>query len=294
MARRRPLPSALTQVLFSVEEGLGAGASPGQLRHSGLERSVWGVRSSEPVADLHGLCSLFAARLGGTAFFCHRTAALLHGLPVPPSRSALIDVALPVPDRAPHAQGLRGHSIAVAPDDVEMFRGLRVTSAPRTWFDLGKLLLLPDLVAAGDRILSARAPLAGRGELEAIVEAHPGERGVRRLVAALDLLSDRSESPQESRLRALLVTAGIPAPAVNLDIRDDRGVFLGRGDLVWVQQRLVIEYQGDYHRDQAQWRADMTRRAGLEAAGWRVLEVNADDLRNPATLIERVRTLLLH
>ncbi|MDZ4046071.1 MAG: DUF559 domain-containing protein [Rhodoglobus sp.] len=57
-------------------------------------------------------------------------------------------------------------------------------------------------------------------------------------------------------------------------------------------ERLIIEYQGDYHRTRAQWRKDMTRRSRLEARGWRVMEVGADDLRDPRELVARVRARL--
>jgi very-short-patch-repair endonuclease len=288
------MPDSLRQPLFSVQEGLGAGATPRQLRNRRLERTVWGVRGAQPARDLEERCALFAARLGPSAFFCHRTAAALHDIPLPPSRSELIDVALAWPERAPHAQGLRGHSLAVASTELAPLGRVRVTTVVRTWFDLGKILAIPDLVAAGDRIIAARTPLATPTDLQAMVDAHPGERGVRKLAAALPLLSDRSESPQESRLRALLAAAGLAAPSVNQEIRDRHGAFLARGDLVWERERLVLEYQGDYHRDREQWRRDMTRRGRLEAAGWRVLEVNADDLADPAVLTARVATLLRH
>lgn len=256
---------------------------------------MWGVRAAaaDPVDDDRGdlirRCRLFATRLP-EAFFSHRTAALLHGLPVPPVRLEAIDMSLRAPDRAPHAAGLNGHRLAVADADVMEQDGLRLTSPARTWFDLGKVLAVPDLVAAGDRVLAGE--LCTRDGLGALVATHPGERGTRRLATALALLNPRSESPQESRLRAILLCGGLPEPQVNLEIRDAHGRFLARGDLVYVTERLIIEYQGDYHRDRAQWRRDMTRRASLEAAGWRVLELNADDLLSPTTLVARVRSLL--
>ncbi|HEU4807441.1 MAG TPA: hypothetical protein VFT01_04205 [Homoserinimonas sp.] len=46
------------------------------------------------------------------------------------------------------------------------------------------------------------------------------------------------------------------------------------------------------HGDEAQRRRDMTRRARLEADGWYVMEVNADDLRDPIELVQRIRRVL--
>jgi very-short-patch-repair endonuclease len=80
---------------------------------------------------------------------------------------------------------------------------------------------------------------------------------------------------------------------VNLPVADSSGRYAFRADLAYPVQRLIIEYQGDYHRERSQWRADMTRRGQLEALGWRVLEVNAADLARPTELCSRIRRILV-
>ena len=55
---------------------------------------------------------------------------------------------------------------------------------------------------------------------------------------------------------------------------------------------MLLEYQSDYHSDPENFRADMTRRARLEADGWFVMLINANDLRDPGELIARIRTVL--
>ena len=42
--------------------------------------------------------------------------------------------------------------------------------------------------------------------------------------------------------------------------------------------KLVVEYDGDLHRDRVQWQADIRRRRRLETAGYRVVVITADDL----------------
>ena len=288
----KPEPPVLPQPISTTRQASTGGLTPAALRSRHLDASVWGVRAAAPPLSLESRCRLYAARIPG-AVFSHRTAALLLGIPLPPGGDDGLHLALVAPERAPHAKGIIGHSLTLGTQDITEVQGLRVTSAARTWFDLGATLTVPDLVAAGDRIVARTAPLASRDDLSRMVDGHPGERGIRRLTTALALISDRAESPQESRLRTILMQGGLPEPAVNLDIFDSQGRFLGRGDLVYERERLIIEYQGDYHRDRAQWRKDMTRRAALEAAGWRVLELNADDLRAPDALVARVRDLLL-
>lgn len=61
-----------------------------------------------------------------------------------------------------------------------------------------------------------------------------------------------------------------------------------RADLAIPERGILIEYQGDYHRDPQQFRADMTRTSKLEAEGWYVMQLNANDLSHPHELIERV------
>lgn len=55
---------------------------------------------------------------------------------------------------------------------------------------------------------------------------------------------------------------------------------------------MIVEYQSDYHRDPERFRADMTRIARLQADGWFVMQVNADDLRDPVELVQRICRVL--
>lgn len=229
------------------------------------------------------------------AFFSHETAARLWGIPVPGPAEALrtpVHIAIPDPARAPHATGIRGHRLQIDDHEVTTKFGLRVTTPTRTWLDLAHLRL-PDLVAAGDFVIHRRAPLASLADLDAALRRRRNPRGIRNLHRALHLLDDAAESPPESVLRTVIVLSGLPRPQANVEIRDGRGRFVARGDLVFARERVIVEYQGDYHRARDQWRADLTRRSRLEALGWRVVEVGADDLRDPADLVYRLRQLLV-
>lgn len=105
------------------------------------------------------------------------------------------------------------------------------------------------------------------------------------------MLSRAAESPAESALRMVIVHAGFQTPEVNRVVghrADGRGI---RVDLSYPGARLAIEYQGDYHRERAQWRDDIRRRGELEDQGWTVLEATGDDLRDPTALIRRLHRL---
>jgi len=167
-----------------------------------------------------------------------------------------------------------------------------VTSAARTWCDMAGILDLDDLIVLGDYLINHRAPLTSRVELGSMIERMPGARGMRRARAALALLSDRPESAQESRVRLLVLRSGLPEPTINHVVVDTETGREVRPDFRFEAVMLILEYQGDYHRTKAQWRKDMTRRSRLEAQGWTVMELNADDLDDPDELVGRIRLLM--
>jgi very-short-patch-repair endonuclease len=81
---------------------------------------------------------------------------------------------------------------------------------------------------------------------------------------------------------------------IGLPVLVDHGTLVLHPDLAWPDLRLVIEYEGDEHREsKRRFRADIRRREKFEAAGWRVIRVTADDLGEELdAFIERVRTIV--
>lgn len=291
--RRRPLPPSLPSA-FRVAEARDAGVSSGRLRAQDLSSPFWGTRAERTLSDDERLRLLLSA-LPSRAFACGPTAAAVHWMPLPPllARSAFGPLCIGVPrgDNRIRRPGVAGRSVQIDDDEVVDVRGIRVTSLVRTWVDLSATLAVPRLVAVGDALLFHRAPRLTR---EALVLAHaragraPGA-AKRRL--ALDLMSDRSESPRESELRVILALAGLPAPEVNVDVFDGAR-FVARVDLLFRSARLVVEYDGDHHRDPVQWSRDQSRRAELESLGYRYTTVTARDFDDPAALVARIRRLL--
>ncbi len=94
----------------------------------------------------------------------------------------------------------------------------------------------------------------------------------------------------ETRLRLLLVLAGLPEPVVDVAIRDEGGRVVYRLDLGYPQVRVAVEYDGRQHAENtAQWRWDVRRREELESDGWRLVVVLAGDVyREPARTLARV------
>lgn len=228
------------------------------------------------------------------AAFWGPTAARLWQLPVPAhadARGAVIHVAVPEGAPAvPRRQGLRAHRVRLPEGAVSLQEGRPVVVPARTFVDLGHLLELPDLVAVGD--VALRRGYMTPDDITAWLRRRFGARGTRAVRQALPLLDARAESPPESRLRVHIVLAGLPVPVPNHVIRDADGGFLARGDLVYPELRIVIEYDGGHHDDPRRRRLDATRRTLLREHGWYVVEIHADDLRYPERALAKVTAAL--
>ncbi len=74
---------------------------------------------------------------------------------------------------------------------------------------------------------------------------------------------------------------------------DAAGRFVAESDFVYRRERVLIEYQGDGHREKKQFRKDITRVERLQDERWHVIQVTEDDARDdPAATIARVRRAL--
>lgn len=119
-----------------------------------------------------------------------------------------------------------------------------------------------------------------------LADRHRGARGVSRLRTALDLTDSGAESPQESRLRLIIVGGGLPPPETQIEFRDLRI----RVDMGWREWKVAVEYDGVQHWTDAKQRAwDIERIELLETAGWTVVRVSAAMLARPSILVERIR-----
>jgi hypothetical protein len=96
----------------------------------------------------------------------------------------------------------------------------------------------------------------------------------------------------ETRLRLLIVLAGLPEPVIGHVVADSDGGWLARPDLSYPELRIAIEYDGLHHlKDARQWQRDIRRRENLERAGWLVRVITAADLHTaPGTVLARIST----
>lgn len=291
--RPSDLPEGLADEPFTTEAGRAAGVTRSRSRAADLDGQVYGVRAPAGSSDdLRMRCRMFAARLPSDVFFSHSTAARLHDIPLPPrfERMTRLHVTVAAPARAPHAAGLLGHSRFATPTDVVVRQGIRVSSPARAFCEMGSVLALPDLVAVADHLIRREAPLCSVAEL--LERLAVGDRLTRRSVLrqAIRLASPRSESRPESVLRLILLRCGWGEPEANLEVRGLDGRMM-RIDLAFPQHNVAIEYHGDHHRSREQWMRDLARRSRLEALGWTVVELVAEDLRDPDELVARITAI---
>lgn len=228
--------------------------------------------------------------LADDAVASHHTAARLAGLPVPDEPR--LHVTTPPNRPKPRIDGVRARSAPVE-GDVRTVRGRPVLVADRTFLDLAGEpgFGLVDLVVYGDAAVRRR--LVTREQLIARADAGSG-RGVRLARRAARLVQAKVDSPMETRLRMLLVLAGLPTPVLNRDVLDN-GLWIARPDLQYPEQRIAMEYEGDHHRtERVQWHEDKTRNRMLRDAGWELLECTARDVyRFPRSTLDWVHERLV-
>jgi hypothetical protein len=236
-------------------------------------------------AELTAAAKARAAWLATGATLCGLSAAAVLG-------TRWLDATAPAEivriDR--HRQrGIVVHSYQLGHDEVHAIGGMRVTTAARTAYDIGCALPVVKAVPILDALLNATG--VKPADIIALGDRHPGARGVRRLRAALELVDGGAESPQETRVRLLLVGAGLPKPETQIEFRELRI----RIDMGWREWKVAVEYDGIHHwenRFQRSW--DIERIALLEAVGWSVIRVSAEMLsRRPMVVVERVKDKLV-
>jgi hypothetical protein len=205
----------------------------------------------------------------------------------------LIEAVVP-PDAAVHSRaGVTVRRAVLAPGEITAVRGLPVLTPLRLAFDLARTA--PDTTEAVVAV-DALARTRGRRHFApaALLETaarHPGQRGVRRLPEVVELSDPLAESPMETRLRLLLVRAGLPRPVSQFEICEETGLRLARVDLAYPAVKLAIEYDGDNHN--GRWMKDVLRQNQIFAEGWRLRRYTKQAMYGaPELIVQEVARLL--
>lgn len=279
--------------VFLVSAMGGAGLSRNQARGRAFVSPSAGVRQRrETVGDPISDARAALAACGPDAVATDLAAARIWGLPLPrtlPVDQSVISVANHPGGSRTQRRGTRGRRLKLPPFHVTQVDGVTVTTPVRTWLDCAPWLRRSDLVAMGDAILHRR--LGTPEEFQHLLTWGYRRRGMAAVRAAVPILDGGAESPAESWVRVLFVDGDLPAPRCNVDIMHG-DQWIARVDMVWVDERVIVEYDGAVHLDEGQRRRDAERLNALQAAGWRVIVLTADDLRRPRQTVALVRDAL--
>src|SRR5215218_5146008 len=186
-------------------------------------------------------------------------------------------------------EGLVPRAEQLGDNEITRIAGLPVTTRVRTAFDLGRHLDRPEALARLDALMWNQA--FSIAEVAGLADAHPRAHGVRQLRELLPLIDGGASSPRESRIRLLLIDAGFPRPETQIAVF--RGVTpVAWLDMGWRDLAVAVEYDGDHHRkDRRQYVKDLARLRMLDALGWIVIRVIAED--KPQDVIARVEAALV-
>jgi hypothetical protein len=274
---------------FTRADAIAAGIDPRLLRGKRFRRIFKGVYISAevPPSPLHRVEAAVVLHPPG-AFASHVSAARVYGLPVPHLSDEHVSV-FEDKDRR-RRPGIRCH-VAPRTTSVGLRHGIRVSTPIPLFVQLASILSLVDLVVVGDALVRRRA--FSTGELVEACRAADDRHAASALRAA-ELVRAGVDSPMETRLRLLIVLAGLPEPEVNVEVRDGNGLVVRRFDLAYRHLRLIVEYDGRQHaEDPDQFSSDIRRREQLDDWGWRIVVVTAKGIfQRPEETLLRVHKAL--
>jgi hypothetical protein len=275
---------------FTASSARAAGISRAQRRGNGFIRLArdFVVRLDDAIDPRERLL-LLATLLPADAAYSHGTAGALLGAPVDSPLNPHVSLT---PRRVlPQRSEFVVHSRRLAPVDVVVDRGLRLTSGAQTFLDLAPELRSPELVAVGDALLRAGHLTAATLD-ERLLRADR-VRGVVRARACAPLLSPHSMSRPESVMRYWLVTSDLPDPQPQIEICNRWGDVVAHGDLGYPEWKVLLEYEGRQHAEAEQFGRDVDRYSLMAADGWLVLRFAQQHVNGPTILVDRTRRALM-
>lgn len=220
------------------------------------------------------------------------TAARIHRIPIPHRLETRSDIDVTVAAASvPRRIGVIGHRTARLPALV-VREGVPVVPVEQAWLQLAPFLSLDEQIVAGDFLVRRKRPASTLENLAATASAAAGLPGAARARDALEEIRPGTDSPPESKLRLVIVRAGLPEPIIGHTVYF-QGHFVGTPDLAFVKERIALDYDGSIHRDDERvYTDDVERRQLFADAGWRYITVTRENLRVPRGLLARLERLL--
>ncbi len=189
-----------------------------------------------------------------------------------------IDVTIPANKRRTRP-GIQVHRADLLPFEVDIWRGIPITSPARTLVDLANELRdRPEEIEWAMREMQFRRLFDPK--LVELSDRRRPNRTIRRLLR----VTEPTRSPLEiAFLHRVVARHDLPEPHVNIRVEG----FLV--DFFWPEARLIVETDGRQHDEPLQRAADAYRNAVLTAAGYTVIRLRWPDITDDARTASRLR-----
>jgi hypothetical protein len=265
--------------LSRLRRGAYAGALPGD---------------AAPVAAHAALLAATLRQVSNEAVVSHASAAVIHGLPTWIDQLDRVHLTRNRAGGGRRERNLYVHGAPISDHETTVIDGIKVTRLARTVVDLSRMESIERGVAAGDAAL--RLGLR-QYELTASVAAACGRRGIGQARITAELVDVRSESVGESFSRVRFWRWGVPAPILQLEVRDPNGGLVGRCDFGWPEYGTVGEFDGRVkyglllkpgQTAEDVLLAEKRREERLRELGWQVVRWGWADLKNRTELTARL------
>lgn len=284
----RELPAISLPDLFTTEEAYAAGLTKRDLRGDAYRRLFYGAYARTGARPTYVEQLAFAIRaIPKAQFAAQHSAARLFGGTTPQASNLHLGTRVRSQSKR---DGVFVHFYK-NPPDLLTYKGIRITSPGQTFLDLARSLEFVDLLVLGDSLVrrGACSPAYLRNFV-ADVSAH----GAQHAREVAGFVRTDVYSPNESRLRLLMLGGGLPEPVRNHTVYNDVRSTKRKIDLAFPQWKVAVEFDGRHHIERiGQWESDIMRREELEAMGWRFVIVTSSAMYvEPLRVLHRIADTL--
>jgi len=151
-----------------------------------------------------------------------------------------------------------------------------------------------ELIEVGDGLVRRQHPLLTTRQLRHRLGDLAGAYGIDAVRRAARWVVPGTDSLYETRLRLIIIRAGLPRPAVNLPVFVPSVGRTYHLDLGYEAERIGVEFDGLIHvGNRRQMEIDAVRRRDLQDAGWYLISVTASQLANPAQFLQPLERALI-
>lgn len=199
----------------------------------------------------HKLQVVAAAHRCPELVISHRSAAIIHGLPLWGPAAGQVEMTRNAVTGGYRTRGKRVVARKLRDHEVTMKDGMLVTTVAATLIDLGRRYPIDTVVCAADYALNRR--LVVPAHVREILAESGQLWGISSARAALAFADGRAESVGESRSRLALARQRFPQPELQARIFNADEVLIAVTDFYWQQAATVGEMDGAMkyreHRD---------------------------------------------